>query len=962
MDLCQYDGVPRMRSRTMVGRGEELGILLAAADRARAGDVALTLVTGEAGIGKTRLVEEALARFEPDGLVLVGHGVELETGELPFGVLAETMHDVAVQVGAAGIEELLGPRAAALAPLVPDLGGTHPESDRGALMAAALALFEQLARERLVCWVVEDLQWVDAPSRDIFSLLARTSRGVRLLLVGTVRTEESTFPPHFDSLARLPHAEVIPLQRLAESEVIAQLQAMGSRLSPADRRRVVTLSDGVPFLVEELTGWRGDDVTPSVSALASRRLDALGPDERRFVEAAALGEGYLYPSLVARAAGLHRSTVDSALNQSIAAGILRLLPEPGTLTFRHALLRAAVDQRIGPDTRNSLHRGWGEVLQEAPREMPRDHALIAAANHWFLTDDLDRAFDSAVMGAAAAARLEAASDEGTMQHRLAQLWDRAADPEARSGTTRRDALVQCLHLLVGSDGPDRAIEIAQAELAATPEDTSQWAFLQLLIGRTTIGKGVLGLGLHTSEELDSYEIALQEGPDDLMNVVGRMFLASVLTDDERADRLAAEALRIAGNLEHQLVGSIVPGMRSWRLLALGRAEEAAELLERAVKAGHLKAFDLGTLEGNLCWFLGTQGRHEEAVRVARRSMARFPDPRVAPWIWNHLSENLAWSLTMTGEWAEAESLLQACRNAASPELDVINQRLDTLELLRTGAVARESAWRDSLDAPQEAWAPALADRLSLLAGCAADRRDAEEFRALCARLWEQPDPSYDSDTLWEGVLRAIRFEASERLRSGVSREARGHVTEIRATAAQLHRLGGLGRAWSTEFDAELALFQGEQCRELFEQALAAWQAIGHVYDEAYCHFRLAECCLDDGDRDEAASHIAAAWDTCDRLGARPLGEQVQAVARRARLHRHAGLADTGPDPVRRLTARELEVLALLALGRSNGQIAAELFMSPKTASVHVSRIITKLGAANRTEAAAIARREALLPD
>ena len=270
MGSCGGSAAPRWSARERGSR------LLDAAGRARAGEVTVALVAGEAGIGKTRLLQEMAARLEGTDLVLVGHGVDLETGELPFGVLGETLRNLVRQVGmehvVRAVDEAEHPRSPRCSPVLDGdrhVGSTNQATNRLAMLSSALTLFETLARERTLCWLVEDLQWVDASTRDVLSLLCRTVSDVRLLVVGSVRTDDPGGRLRRGILCRRlvpapPHAEVITLRRLDPHDVHDQLTGIvGVAVSPGVVERVVELSDGVPFLVEELaaTGGRPDLVT-----------------------------------------------------------------------------------------------------------------------------------------------------------------------------------------------------------------------------------------------------------------------------------------------------------------------------------------------------------------------------------------------------------------------------------------------------------------------------------------------------------------------------------------------------------------------------------------------------------------------------------------------------------------------------------------------------------------------------
>jgi len=175
-------------------------------------------------------------------------------------------------------------------------------------------------------------------------------------------------------------------------------------------------------------------------------------------------------------------------------------------------------------------------------------------------------------------------------------------------------------------------------------------------------------------------------------------------------------------------------------------------------------------------------------------------------------------------------------------------------------------------------------------------------------------------------------------------------------------LGPEGRGWLARCEAEYARLAGANSPDAWERVLAAFGP-GYVYETARAQWRLAEALVEAGRRDEAAAVWRAARDTASGLRAAPLGAALDDLARRARLDQGNGNRDGhgngsgGSSPLAALTDREREVLRLIAKGMSNRDIGTELFISPKTASVHVSNILGKLGAASRTEAAAIAYRE-----
>ena len=189
--------------------------------------------------------------------------------------------------------------------------------------------------------------------------------------------------------------------------------------------------------------------------------------------------------------------------------------------------------------------------------------------------------------------------------------------------------------------------------------------------------------------------------------------------------------------------------------------------------------------------------------------------------------------------------------------------------------------------------------------------------------------------------------------------------DLELRAARTSQPGPVPSAWAAVFAAEAARADGRHDLAGWDAAASAWAALAQPQPEAYALLRAASAASADGNRDGAAARLSRSADLAAGLGARPLLEQISALARRARVDlpslpgervQPGGAAPLG------LTGRELEVLRLVAAGRSNRDIAAELFISPKTASVHVSNILGKLGAGSRGEAAAMAYRQHLLDD
>jgi len=954
--------VRRIRSKQMVGRGDELARLLSAADRTRDGQVNVVLVAGEAGIGKTRLVEEMTAQLPAADLVLSGHGVDLETGGLPYGVVAETLRDLVRREGAAVVREQLGEEGAvALAPLVSELAG-QTTSDRVVMVSACLRLFESLARERLVCWVVEDLQWVDEPTRDIVNLLCRTVSSVQLLVIATVRvgpTTEVDAEPAFANLVRLSNAELVTLDRLEPSLVRAQLaDIVGDPLPPGVDERIVELSDGIPLLVEELASAGGPLDLFTVEALTGAALGRLGAGARRLVEATALGEGHSDERLVEQVIALPSDVFDQGLNEAVVAGVLEESSLRGEIRFRHALIRQAVEDGILPGARRGWHERWADVLEAHTGTRTDDLLQISAARHRLQGNSGTDCFDSLVAGIRAARRLGSAADEFALLRPLLRLWDDVLDAPSRAGFSRHDALCDTVSACIASTDMPTASKLVEVEQAAAPGDDMvgrTWFELQLLSARawrTPLGRSGL-----PADDIARHAAVLRAAPTETMVVDALVMLAGrTLHDDALSEDLFDEARHRAAELGSQDLELYSWATAARRQSALGRPDGAVRIYDQALsRTWALPGSRLWLLDGSLVWNLAVQGRYAEADVAARRAMERVEDPRVATGLWEHLVENVAWLWTQTGHWDEAGKLLMRNRAMWDDRLHHVDLRADILELMRRGHIDRAQTWNDSLTNNTPTQLNEL-DRRYLLARLAAAQVDLPVARAHYRRLWAVPDPALVSDRLWEPVLYAIRAEADAWVEGSGDTDAQRHVAELLEVADELHSFGPWSDAILAELTAHSASFAGQETSEQFQAVLEAWAALGQPFDTALSQLRLAERRVVDGDRASAAPLLEDARRTALQLGAHPLLSQIDLISQRAGIR----LAGQPYRPQHLLTRREQEVLQGVALGRTNAQIGADLFLSPKTVSVHVSRIIQKLGAANRTEATAIARNQGLL--
>ena len=238
--------------------------------------------------------------------------------------------------------------------------------------------------------------------------------------------------------------------------------------------------------------------------------------------------------------------------------------------------------------------------------------------------------------------------------------------------------------------------------------------------------------------------------------------------------------------------------------------------------------------------------------------------------------------------------------------------------------------------------------------------DLPRARDLLMGAWGLEHPDQYCDCLPYVVVSALRAETRlvDHRDESARQESAEYVDTVMATAQQLPRQGPRGEAWWLEASAHAARAHGRDTPEQWAAAATAWEECEHRPDIARCRHHQGVAHLAAGDKEAAQTALHEALQIATALGAVGLADDVSVLARRARLQ----IVGVTRPPAQDLglTPREREVLQLLAEGMSNERIAQTLFMSPKTASVHVSRILMKLGAANRTEAAATARRHGLV--
>ena len=979
-----------------VGRTQELAWLRELLARAAAGEPLVALVGGEAGVGKTRLAEQLAATAGGQGVrVLRGGCVPLGEEGLPFAPVIQALRGLAGDLDPAELQAVAGPARHDLARLLPDLvwsGQAGPAAGvagagQGRLFERLLGVVGRLAATAPLLWVVEDLHWADRSTRDLVAFLAAALRSERVLVVVTFRSDEldrrHPLRRLLGELVRNRRVQRLELARFGRADLAEQLAGLLGAAPPVRLvDDVYARSDGNPFFAEELV-LAGVDAGPGVLPPSLRevllsRVVRLGDRTQQLLRvAAAAGPGVAQPLLevvtgideVALLAGL-REAVDQQL----------LLPEPGGegYVFRHALVAEAVYAELLPGERVRLHAALASAL-EAGLEGGDAPASRAArlARHWSEAGDQPRALSASVEAAAAAEQVYAFAEARLQLERALGLWERVPDAEERAGMDRVGLLSRCGEAAYAAGDLVRAAELVRravglVDAARRPQRAG------LLHEQLARYLRWLGDPAALGAQQEAVRLVPPEPSAERARVLGSLaHLLVMVSRFEEARGLAEEAAAIAGQVGARAEEANARNALGGVLVYLGEVDAGLAELEAAVRlaaeAGEVTVALRAIL--NHSDRLQAAGRLEEAAAVALDGIGEARRLGLGRFHGLLLANNATEALLALGRWDQAEQISRqglevAPSDAASVPLVIHRAALELGRGDLDHAETRLQAARRLLPAPIPE-AQRAGPLFAGLAELALWRGDPDQARKLVA----EAVPLVEADPRHAAPLYAlgVRAEADRAELARAHHPGQPAPDDTTATTL-LERLdpadqgpaaAGLPQlaAWHTTALAERTRQQGPSDPAAWAAAASAWERLGQPYRAAYACFRQAEALLAAGDRDTAAKVLGRAAAITGRLGARPLDTEIQALAQRARLdlalHAAAPAPGAGaPTPAARLglTPREAEVLALVAAGRSNRQIAQALFISPKTASVHVSNILAKLGVAGRVEAAAVAHR------
>jgi DNA-binding CsgD family transcriptional regulator len=977
----------RMRSPVLVGRAEHLATLDTALDRVRTGGSSTLLIGGEAGIGKSRLVSEFAAGAGAAGArVLAGGCLDLGADGLPFAPFAAVLRELVHDLGADGVAALLPAHATReFARLLPEFGETDREADpavaRARLFEQMLTLLEHLAEAGPLVLIIEDAHWADPSTRDLLAFLIGSQKVLDgVLIVVTYRSDElhRTHPlrPLLAELGRLSWVERMELPRLGRlqaDELVAHITGREPERWLADE--IYLRGEGNPLFVEELLCCDGRltaDLPESLRDLLIAAVQRLPEETQELLRAASAGGQRTGHALLAAVTSLAGDDLVHLLRPAVAANVLRA-DEDG-YAFRHALIREAIYDDLLPGERTRLHTRFAEVLGSDAALVAPGRGLIEQAHHYYYAHDIPGALVSAWQAAAAAGHALAHAEQATLLARVLELWDKVPDAAERIGASHLLVLEQAATAARNADDTERGIAFASAALKEVDPATEPVRAALLLETRASLYRQN-----GRSDPYADLRAALELVPPGVGDAArARVLISEAKHQPEPHGPQGRAAAEEALSLARQ-VGDVATQVNALCELACiethsGNDAQALEILTGARSLArrvgvlrpllHVAISESHVLEGI--------GEHEQAAQVARAGIGNAQAYGLARTTGTFLAINVAEPLVSLGRWDEATEVIEHALALSPPQLNRLALRVlaGEIELRRGGlaevqamaAAARTALSRSGYVGHKEGQycLPLAQLEVGL---CLAEGRPADALDVVVAAV-DGFDLVHDPRYAWPLLIVGARACAVAAAAVGRDRAAPGRADDLlarlRMLAGKMDCSGPVQRASQLTFAAQADTDRadaGSQAPARWDAAVAAWDRVSQPYQVTVATLRGAEAALAAGDRDGAGQRLRHAADLADGLGAHPLSEEVAALARSARLPMRAGRGGSVPVPVRLgLTAREFEVLRLVAAGRSNPEIAAELYISAKTASVHVSNILAKLGVSGRGEAAAAAHR------
>ncbi|MGW0802760.1 helix-turn-helix transcriptional regulator [Nonomuraea sp. NPDC002799] len=937
-------------SPILVGRDEELERLVAAVAAAPS----VSVVEGEAGIGKSRLLAELATRPELADRRFLSGGCGQIREPFPLGPIVEALRGRAADLAGAA----LSPVAGALRALLPELEAVLPESPQPLESRAAerhrlfRGLVEVLIALGPAVLVVEDLHWADEQTVEFLSYLLRTPQG-ELSVVLSYRGDEAAAavramtarPP--DSV-RHEHLALAPLDT-AQTRVLAAAILGVEEVTQEFAEHLCARASGLPLAVQELLAllrtrgalieWDGGwarraldelDVPVGVRASVQERVSRLPAEARAVVETAAVLQLAVPAPVLAQAAGRPEpEAMDGALDSGLLA------ERAGTVGFRHVLAAQAVYEAIPVGRRRAMHAAAAAAVQGL-RQVP----LGQMAHH---LRQAGRTLEWVDAAARAAEQAAALGDEAEATRLLEHLLRNAElDPVRRAQLTVRLGWA-ALHVLPFPSVRELITEALRGELPDVLR--GELRFLS---------------GMHyevTREDQAGRNSMLAGAVEDLGDRPDLAAWALVVMGLPTVPGVSPEEER--GRLNQALVLLPAVADRAMRLLVLGKLAMVfvlmgdarwAELAEqlRVETGGRARDHQEANAYRSISEDAGYVGHHDLA-RILLETALDTADPDLPGISEQRTRAVLAIVDYCRGSWDGLRPMVDALRRQgnARPHESLI---VDTVTACLSPAPGRLDLALDALrDVIGRAFAmgdfdllPVPVSMLLRLAVARGEHDAAIVETAAAVRAWE-------SKEMWPAGVRAVPALVETLLAAGRGSEAAELVDRYEARLRGLDAPLAVPALGQARGQLQAADQRWAEAARSFTAAAASFRALPAAYDAAQADEQAAACLHAVGDpaagpllqaATTAYAELGAGWDLdrANRLG-RTWGVRLQQLA---------APRETGGSA---LSSRQEQVARLAATGRTNQEIAKEMFLSPKTVDKHLSAAMRKVGARSRTELA-----------
>jgi DNA-binding NarL/FixJ family response regulator len=940
-----------MQNAPLIARDAEAARLHAALERATAGEGSLVLLSGDAGIGKTALT----AALADAADVTVLRGAAAQTRTEPHGPLVAALRSYLHAVPD-GLDDC-GPLRSHLAVVLPELGEQAADGDRATLFEAFRCAVVTISRRGPVLIVLDDLHWSDEATLDLLAALGGSLSELPVLVVAAYRSDEL---PRGHALRRLrtelrragalDELQLAPLDRDGSAAVAERV--VGAPLSPALAAVVHDRTQGVPFFVEELSAalvagglTRSGEQGVELAEGGALPVPATVRDAV-LLRAARLPEDARAAAEVAAVAG-ERFDLDAVAEIAGQAGLLELVESglveetgAGRAAFHHALVRDALYEDVAWLRRRTLHE---QLAAELAR---RDAPPAELATHWLAARDDEKARAELLRAADAFAAAHAYRDAARAGHQALELWP---DSDGAGRVTALERYALCSELA----GDLSAAARAWRETAGLHEDVQRPAAAQRHLARVyeLQGDRKRAVAAHLAAA-DGFAAASRPADAAAARLAAATHLQSA------GDHARGSALANLAAAEAQQAGRI--DLRSRALgvegVALAKRGQADDGLER-IRAGLSLALEheLTGVAAEVYQRLGTALETRADYAGARDALNRALDLCA---VGGDSGQEqgcvacMAYVLREMGEWDEAAAL---CRRLLDdPVLP------DGTRIVAEGILGAILAWRGDSAAARPLLESGLnlsrsLNVLSMSVDCAAALAwlEAEEGAAEAAAehcrfvldRWERSEDVHYS--VW-----GLRFAATQFAAMGDANSARGcadALTRIATESGSAYALAALAAALG-----EAALVDGDAdtAADQLARAAGAHKDLSVPSERAQIATRAAAALLAAGQREPAVQHLADACRVARRLGARPIASRAAAelAALGESIEQRVGRRAAAEHDGAGLTRRELEVMRLVAVGRTNREIASTLYLSPRTVDMHVRNILGKLGCRSRVEA------------